>query len=143
MKDEGAFLVDRESEIRAEDPVLAFFVRKYRNRRGRFDDIHSKRLLAMRKKLGAAFTGTLQPGIRVTPPVPPVPGREEQGPVPLTSPETTEMDIDEPTGGEEDEGSQDGWLLDDGSSDEDEGPDAEGEELSAVLEGVPSLGVDR
>ncbi|KAF8212930.1 hypothetical protein K438DRAFT_1565919 [Mycena galopus ATCC 62051] len=143
MKDERAFLVDRESEIRAEDPVLAFFVRKYRNRRGRFDDIHSKRLLAMRKKLGAAFTGTLQPGIRVTPPVPPVPGREEQGPVPPTSPETTEMDIDEPTGGEEDEGSQDGWLLDDGSSDEDEGPDAEGEELSAVLEGVASLGVDR
>ncbi|KAF8170848.1 hypothetical protein K438DRAFT_1613611 [Mycena galopus ATCC 62051] len=143
MKDERAFLVDRESEIRAEDPVLAFFVRKYRNYRGRFDDIHSKRLLAMRKKLGAAFTGTLQPGIRVTPPVPPVPGREEQGPVPPTSPETTEMDIDEPTGGEEDEGSQDGWLLDDGSSDEDEGPDAEGEELSAVLEGVASLGVDR
>ncbi|KAF8169293.1 hypothetical protein K438DRAFT_1909518 [Mycena galopus ATCC 62051] len=131
MKDERAFLVDRESEIRAEDPVLAFFVWKYRNRR------------AMRKKLGAAFTGTLQPGIRVTPPVPPVPGREEQGPVPPTSPETTEMDIDEPTGGEEDEGSQDGWLLDDGSSDEDEGPDAEGEELSAVLEGVASLGVDR
>ncbi|KAF8153707.1 hypothetical protein K438DRAFT_1474734, partial [Mycena galopus ATCC 62051] len=65
MKDERAFLVDRESEIRAEDPVLAFFVRKYGNRRGRFDDIHSKRLLAMRKKLGAAFTGTLQPGIRV------------------------------------------------------------------------------
>ncbi|KAF8158710.1 hypothetical protein K438DRAFT_1910030 [Mycena galopus ATCC 62051] len=131
MKDERAFLVDRESEIRAEDPVLAFFVRKYRNRR------------AMRKKLGAAFTGTLQPGIRVTPPVPLVPGREEQGPVPPTLPETTEMDIDEPTGGEEDEGSQDGWLLDDGSSDEDEGPDAEGEELSAVLEGVASLGVDR
>ncbi|KAF8178302.1 hypothetical protein K438DRAFT_1908475 [Mycena galopus ATCC 62051] len=124
MKDERAFLVDRESEIRAEDPVLAFFVRKYQNRR------------AMRKKLGAAFTGTLQPGIRVTPPVPLVPGREEQGPVPPTSPETTEMDIDEPTGGEEDEGSQDGWLLDDGSSDEDEGPDAEGEELSAVLEGA-------
>ncbi|KAF8151136.1 hypothetical protein K438DRAFT_1623939 [Mycena galopus ATCC 62051] len=143
MKDERAFLVDRESEIRAEDPVLAFFVRKYRNRRGRFDHIHSKRLLAMRKKLAAAFTGTLQPGIRVTPPVPPVPGREEQGPVPPTSPETTEMDIDEPTGGEEDEESQDGWLLDDGSSDEDEGPDAEGEELSAVLEGVASLGVDR
>ncbi|KAF8163878.1 hypothetical protein K438DRAFT_1618050 [Mycena galopus ATCC 62051] len=143
MKDERAFLVHRESEIRAEDPVLVFFVWKYRNRRGRFDDIHSKRLLAMRKKLGAAFTGTLQPGIRVTPPVPPVPGREEQGPVPPTSPETTEMDIDEPTGGEEDEGSKDGWLLDDGSSDEDEGPDAEGEELSAVLEGVASLGVDR
>ncbi|KAF8197287.1 hypothetical protein K438DRAFT_1585303, partial [Mycena galopus ATCC 62051] len=29
MKDEQAFLVDRESEIRAEDPVLAFFVWKY------------------------------------------------------------------------------------------------------------------
>ncbi|KAF8187398.1 hypothetical protein K438DRAFT_1907534 [Mycena galopus ATCC 62051] len=124
-------LLDSYHKLQAEDPILAFFVRKYRNRR------------AMSKKLGAAFTGTLQPGIRVMPPVPPVPGHEEQGPVPPTSPETTEMDIDEPTGGEEDEGSQDEWLLDDGSSDEDEGPDAEGEELSAVLEGVASLGVDR
>ncbi|KAF8169309.1 hypothetical protein K438DRAFT_1774323 [Mycena galopus ATCC 62051] len=73
MKDERTFLVQRESEIKAQDLVLAFFIRK----------------------------------------------------------------------GEDDEGSQDEWLLDDGSSDEDEGPDAEGKELSAVLEGVASLGVDR
>ena len=154
MKDERTFLVQRESEIKAQDPVLAFFVRKYRNRRGRFDDVHSKRLQAMKDKLGPAFTGTLQPGIRVSPPVPPVPNPEEQGtvpsepsmppmPLPDVEPETMEMNIDEPAGGEDDEGSQDGWLLDDGSSDEDEGPDAEGEELSAVLEGVASLGVDR
>ncbi|KAF8207400.1 hypothetical protein K438DRAFT_1904642 [Mycena galopus ATCC 62051] len=154
MKDERTFLVQRESEIKAQDPVLAFFVRKYRNRRGRFDNVHSKRLQAMEDKLGPAFTGTLQPGIRVSPPVPLVPNPEEQGtvpsepsmppmPLPDVEPETTEMNIDEPAGGEDDEGSQDGWLLDDGSSDEDEGPDAEGEELSAVLEGVASLGVDR
>ncbi|KAF8168860.1 hypothetical protein K438DRAFT_1615960 [Mycena galopus ATCC 62051] len=154
MKDERTFLVQRESEIKAKDPVLAFFVRKYRNQRGRFDDVHSKRLQAMKDKLGPAFTGTLQPGIRVSPPVPPVPNPEEQGtvpseplmppmPLPDVEPETTEMNIDEPAGGEDDEGSHDRWLLDDGSSDEDEGPDAEGEELSAVLEGVASLGVDR
>ncbi|KAF8168794.1 hypothetical protein K438DRAFT_1774574 [Mycena galopus ATCC 62051] len=146
MKDKRTFLVQQESEIKAQDPVLAFFVRK-------FDDVHSKRLQAMKDKLGPAFTGTLQPGIRVSPPVPPVPNPEEQGtvpsepsmppmPLPDVEPETTEMNIDEPAGGEDDEGSQDGWLLDDGSSDEDEGPDAEGE-LSAVLEGVASLGVDR
>ncbi|KAF8193180.1 hypothetical protein K438DRAFT_1761887 [Mycena galopus ATCC 62051] len=108
----------------------------------------------MKDKLGPAFTGTLQPGIWVSPPVPLVPNPEEQGtvpseplmppmPPPEVEPETTEMNIDEPTGGEDDEGSQDGWLLDDGSSNEDEGPDAEGEEISAVLEGVASLGVDR
>ncbi|KAF8194720.1 hypothetical protein K438DRAFT_1446205, partial [Mycena galopus ATCC 62051] len=47
MKDERTFLVQRESEIKAEDPVLAFFPQKYRNRRGRFDNVHSKRLQAM------------------------------------------------------------------------------------------------
>ncbi|KAF8166947.1 hypothetical protein K438DRAFT_2064966 [Mycena galopus ATCC 62051] len=110
MKDERTFLVQRESEIKAQDPVLAFFVRKYRNRWGRFDDVHSKRLQAMKDKLGPAFTGTLQPGIRVSPPVPPVPNPEEQGtvpsepsmppmPLPDVEPETTEMNIDEPAGG--------------------------------------------
>ncbi|KAF8131317.1 hypothetical protein K438DRAFT_2132070 [Mycena galopus ATCC 62051] len=110
MKDERTFLVQRESEIKAQDPVLAFFVRKYRNQRGRFDDVHSKRLQAMKDKLGPAFTGTLQPGIRVPPPVPPVPNPEEQGtvpsepsmppmPLPDVEPETTEMNIDEPAGG--------------------------------------------
>ncbi|KAF8157616.1 hypothetical protein K438DRAFT_1986407 [Mycena galopus ATCC 62051] len=110
MKDERTFLVQWESEIKARDPVLAFFVRKYRNRRGRFDDVHSKRLQAMKDKLGPAFTGTLQPGIRVSPPVPPVPNPEEQGtvpsepsmppmPLPDVEPETTEMNIDEPAGG--------------------------------------------
>ncbi|KAF8177111.1 hypothetical protein K438DRAFT_1606782, partial [Mycena galopus ATCC 62051] len=29
MKDEWTFLVQRESEIKAEDPVLAFFIQKY------------------------------------------------------------------------------------------------------------------
>ncbi|KAF8146060.1 hypothetical protein K438DRAFT_1910759 [Mycena galopus ATCC 62051] len=119
MKDERTFLVQRESEIKAQDPVLAFFIRRYRNRRGRFDDVHSKRLQAMKDKLGPAFTGTLQPGIRVSPPVPLVPNPEEQGtvpsepsmppmPLPDAEPETTEMNIDEPPGGEDDEGSQDG-----------------------------------
>ncbi|KAF8171415.1 hypothetical protein K438DRAFT_2058405 [Mycena galopus ATCC 62051] len=75
--------------------------------------------------------------------VPPVPPMLPPMPPPEVEPETTGMNIDEPTGRENDEGSQDGRLLDNGSSDEDEGPDAEGEELSAVLEGVASLGVDR
>ncbi|KAF8187091.1 hypothetical protein K438DRAFT_1765224 [Mycena galopus ATCC 62051] len=79
-------------------------------------------------------------GQTLVPPVPPVP---PPMPPPEVEPETTEMNIDEPTGREDDEGSQDGWLLDNGSSDEDKGPDAEGEEISAVLEGVASLGVDR
>ncbi|KAF8160484.1 hypothetical protein K438DRAFT_1776470 [Mycena galopus ATCC 62051] len=122
MKDERAFLVNRDSEIRAEDPVLALLVRKYRNRRGR-------------NKLGAAFTGTLQPGIWCQ-----IVNNKGQCHRRYLK---QQMDIDEPTGGEEDVGSQGGWLLDDGSSDEDEGRDAEGEELSAVLEGVASLGVDR
>ncbi|KAF8173516.1 hypothetical protein K438DRAFT_1438475, partial [Mycena galopus ATCC 62051] len=47
MKNERTFLVQRESEIKAEDQVLAFFIRKYRNCQGRFDNVHSKRLQAM------------------------------------------------------------------------------------------------
>ncbi|KAF8217892.1 hypothetical protein K438DRAFT_1747148 [Mycena galopus ATCC 62051] len=124
---------ERESEIKAEDPVLAFFVQK-------FDNVQSRRLQAMKNKLAPAFTGTLQPGIWVSPPVLLVKNPEEQGTVP-SEPPMPPMPLLE-GGREDDEGSQDRWLLDDGSSDEDEGPDAEGEELSAVLEGVASLGVD-
>ncbi|KAF8184332.1 hypothetical protein K438DRAFT_1907876 [Mycena galopus ATCC 62051] len=102
-QDKRTFLVQWESEIKAQDPVLAFFVRK-------FDNVHSKRLQAIKDKLGPALTGTLQPGIRVSPPVPLVPNPEEQGtvpsepsmppmPLPDVEPETTEMNIDEPAGG--------------------------------------------
>ncbi|KAF8180664.1 hypothetical protein K438DRAFT_1768211 [Mycena galopus ATCC 62051] len=44
-----------------------------------------------------------------------------------------QMDVDEGVEGQEDEGSQDGWLLEDGSSDVDEGTDTEEEEWSEVF----------
>ncbi|KAJ7491430.1 hypothetical protein B0H11DRAFT_1646836, partial [Mycena galericulata] len=52
MRDEREFLVKKEAEVRAEDPDLAFFVKKYRLRRGRFDNIHMRRLEGLKRKLG-------------------------------------------------------------------------------------------
>ncbi|KAJ7690095.1 hypothetical protein B0H17DRAFT_1160032 [Mycena rosella] len=52
--DEKIFLLAKEAEIIQMDPHLAYFIRKYRNQRGR----------SMKKKLGSWFTGTLEPGVR-------------------------------------------------------------------------------
>ncbi|KAF8178837.1 hypothetical protein K438DRAFT_1769293 [Mycena galopus ATCC 62051] len=118
-------LEQAREEIQRPNIEIRRFVTHMKNERTflvRFDNVHSKRLQAMKDKLGPAFTGTLQPGIRVSPPVPLVRNPEEQGtvpseppmppmPPPEVEPETTEMNIDELTMREDDEGSQDGWLI--------------------------------
>jgi hypothetical protein len=43
----------------------------------------------------------------------------------------------------DDEGSENGWLDGNGSSDHDEGLDAQGEELGEVMEGVALLALDK
>jgi hypothetical protein len=136
MRDEKRFLLEREAEVAVENPDLAAFIRKYRWQRGRFDDILMKRLLAMKKKLGARFTGSLHPGVRLAPVAP-------NQPVDSETINVDKMEDDESDGGEDEEGSQDGWVDDDGESDDDEGEDACGEELSEVMQGVALLGVDR
>ncbi|KAJ7671816.1 hypothetical protein B0H14DRAFT_3538139 [Mycena olivaceomarginata] len=52
--DEKAFLDGKVIEVEARDPHLAFFVREYQSRRGRFDEGHIKKLMEMASKLGGA-----------------------------------------------------------------------------------------
>ncbi|KAJ7348547.1 hypothetical protein DFH08DRAFT_914340 [Mycena albidolilacea] len=103
MKDEREFLLAKEAEILPDDPTLAFFIGKYRRQRGRYDKIHTKHFYAIRQKLGNRFTADLTPGERADP--------TSASP----SPET--------------DGSENGWLDGDGSSDDNESEDAWGEEL--------------
>ncbi|KAJ6461948.1 hypothetical protein C8R47DRAFT_1180494 [Mycena vitilis] len=124
--DEKEFLVRREAEIMEEDPVLAYFVGKYRMERGRFDDIHMQRFQALKKKLGPKFTGSLEPGTRrakinVT--------RTKEGA------RSVQEEMEVPVG----ESEEDQWV----DNDEGEGETAEGEELSEALEGISLLAIDK
>ncbi|KAK7022491.1 hypothetical protein R3P38DRAFT_2532722 [Favolaschia claudopus] len=64
IRDEKEFLVKKEEEVKKTDPDLAFFVRQYRMRRGRFDELHMAKLQELKKELRGRFTGTLEPGVR-------------------------------------------------------------------------------
>jgi hypothetical protein len=141
IRDEREFLVGKEAEVLPTDPNLAFFIHKYRLRRGRFDVTHLKRLQTMATKLGPLFTGTLVPGVRRT---------EEEL-------EVEEMEVDPPA---EDRAAaeaeaitvsaeieradvEDDWE-DMVSDDEDynEGEIAEGETLAEITEQVLSIAND-
>ncbi|KAJ7855512.1 hypothetical protein B0H14DRAFT_2296060, partial [Mycena olivaceomarginata] len=69
IRDEKVFLDGKVIEVEARDPHLAFFVREYQSRQGRFDEGYIKKLTEMASKLGGRFTGSLSPGIRLAPPV--------------------------------------------------------------------------
>lgn len=61
--DERDFLLQKEEELSHTDPYLAHQVRLYRSERGRFDEVHMKRLTAFARSKRWKFTGTLAPGI--------------------------------------------------------------------------------
>ncbi|KAJ7358217.1 hypothetical protein DFH08DRAFT_687480, partial [Mycena albidolilacea] len=43
MKDEREFFLEKEAEILLEDPTLTFFIGKYHQQCGQYDEIHMKR----------------------------------------------------------------------------------------------------
>ncbi|KAF7361100.1 hypothetical protein MSAN_01141400 [Mycena sanguinolenta] len=141
MRDEHSFLVKKEQEKTAADPMLAFFIRRYRYRCGCFDDVHLKRLKTMKKKLGPQFTGMLSLGVHAPSSVVPFADDtlhlESDGD---PEPEGNQMDIDD-EGAEDDDGSEDDWLAEDGSEDGREY--ANREELAAAIEGVALVAIDR
>lgn len=128
IRDEKEFLLKKEAEVKETDPHLAFFVRRYRNLRGRFDEVHTDRLKKMVKKLGHRFTGTLVPGIQLVPEQPS---------------EELEMEVEgcveegEETKTAEDEG----WVSE--HSDNEEGEDYEDEQLAEAMETVMVLATDK
>ncbi|KAJ7712388.1 hypothetical protein B0H14DRAFT_3523963 [Mycena olivaceomarginata] len=127
IRDEKVFLDGKVIEVEARDPHLAFFVREYQSRRGRFDKGHIKKLTEMASKLGGRFTGSLSPRIRLAPPVA----------------ETENMDVSEGFQAVEEE--EESWeieTLDADNDGEDEGEEAEEEELAEILETVLTLATD-
>jgi hypothetical protein len=149
MKDEREFLLAKEAEILPDDPTLAFFIGKYRRQRGRYDEIHTKCFYAIRQKLGNRFTADLTPGERADPtsasPSPEtdvIPTVSRQSHPASTASVSGAMDVDMDLASDN-EGSENGWLDGDGSSDDDEGEDARGEELGEVMEGVALLALDK
>ncbi|KAJ7320975.1 hypothetical protein DFH08DRAFT_818795 [Mycena albidolilacea] len=143
------FLLAKEAEILPDDPTLAFFIGKYRWQRGRYDEIHTKRFYAIRQKLGNRFTADLTPGERADPtsvsPSPEtdvIPTVSRQSHPALTASVSGAMDVDMDLASDN-EGSENGWLDGDGSSDDDEGENARGEELGEVMEGVALLALEK
>ncbi|KAJ7050142.1 hypothetical protein C8F01DRAFT_1213045 [Mycena amicta] len=66
IRDENQRLRRLEAELReAGDIPLAVQVEIYRQRRSIFDGVHLQRFRELARKHGAAFTGTLQPGMEV------------------------------------------------------------------------------
>ncbi|KAK7052690.1 hypothetical protein R3P38DRAFT_3306336 [Favolaschia claudopus] len=119
MRDEREFLLKKEAEVTASDPVLGFFISRYRWQRARFDDAHVDRLNQMAKDLGEGFTGSLLPGTRLTPaPAPPEVADQE-------------MTVEEVERGEEE------W--EDDSDGDDEVEEVEGEGIAAIIDGITAL----
>ncbi|KAJ7195687.1 hypothetical protein GGX14DRAFT_537230 [Mycena pura] len=115
MRDEKLFLDHHVRVVAETDPILAFFIRRYQERRGRFDEGHKKRLAKMAKKMGRNFTGTLIPGKRVI--------EEEEEQISFSEEDDEEWEDEE-------------W-------EDEEGEDAEDEELAEMMETVLVLATDR
>ncbi|KAJ7703823.1 hypothetical protein B0H16DRAFT_1668373 [Mycena metata] len=60
-----AFLTAKEVEFRESNPALSWCIRWYQFRRERYDLTHMERFQNLAKKVGARFTGTLEPGVRL------------------------------------------------------------------------------
>ncbi|KAJ7310166.1 hypothetical protein DFH08DRAFT_823197 [Mycena albidolilacea] len=126
-EDEREFLLAKEAEILPEDPTLAFFIGKYLRQRGRYDEIYTKCFYVIRQKLGNRFTADLTPGERADPtsasPSPEtdvIPTISRQSHPASTASVSGAMDVDMDLASDN-EGSENGWLDGDGSSDDNRG----------------------
>lgn len=63
LRDESRFLSDCEVQVQGYDPALAYQIHLHRMERGRFNIIHTRRLIEI-SRLGG-FTGSILPGIAV------------------------------------------------------------------------------
>jgi hypothetical protein len=142
MKDERESLLAKEAEILQEDPTLAFFIGKYRWQRGQYDKTHMKCFYAIRQKLGSRCTADLMPREQADPtsasPSPKtgvIPTVSRESHPASTASVSGAMDVDMDLASDN-EGSENSWLDGNGSSDDDEGEDAQREELGEVMEGV-------
>jgi hypothetical protein len=67
LRDDREFLVSREKKIAETDPGLAWCVRRHRQQCERYDTIHLQCLNKFAVKAGSRFTGTLVPGMALSP----------------------------------------------------------------------------
>ncbi|KAJ7216257.1 hypothetical protein C8J57DRAFT_1440557 [Mycena rebaudengoi] len=61
IRDKRVFLLKKEAEIQETNPVLAFFIGRYRQEHGRFDASHLKRFARFATKIGPRFMADLTP----------------------------------------------------------------------------------
>ncbi|KAJ7266177.1 hypothetical protein C8J57DRAFT_1436117 [Mycena rebaudengoi] len=136
IRDERVFFIEKENALKESDPALAFFVRRHRFERERFDTVHMDRFKKLEKKLGARFTGTLEPGVRLvqTAPLPTsMEGVEETGKEAAEMAAVDLADRMERLAVEEDSDSE--W-------EEYDGDDAEEERVAELIETVLTAATD-
>ncbi|KAF7361097.1 hypothetical protein MSAN_01141000 [Mycena sanguinolenta] len=133
IQDEDRFLQKTAEKYKESDPALAFQISAYWQRRGRSDHIHMQRLWALAKTPG--FIGSLVPGISVERKEARRVARETQ----QTQPVEVEMEV------EVVEEVRDRWTMenDEEWEEDNEGEEAEGETVSALLYQMSVLSVDR
>ncbi|KAJ6528680.1 hypothetical protein DFH09DRAFT_1327690 [Mycena vulgaris] len=132
IRDEKEILDSRAELMERTDPDLAYFVRQYQWKRGRFNAGHIQRLVAMQKKLGQRFTGTLQPGERIRGPIQTGRGMEGMDDDDDEAEAEELRELVERLGKEEEEDTWEDYI----------GEEAEDEELSEMLETVLGVASD-
>ncbi|KAJ7160682.1 hypothetical protein C8R43DRAFT_1086815 [Mycena crocata] len=139
IRDEKEFLVAKEEEVRKTSPILAFFIKRYRNQRGRFDNIHLRRLHSLPKILKGAFTGTLVPGVHKASTEAPVDEMDVDPIVPEGEEEAIAAEMARGMAAERSAYDEDGWETDD---EDDEGEDKEDEQVAEITERFVILAMD-
>lgn len=132
IRDEKEILDSRAELMERTDPDLAYFVCQYQWKRGRFNAGHIQRLVAMQKKLGQRFTGTLQPGDRIRGPIQTGRGMEGMDDDDDEAEAEELRELVERLGKEEEEDTWEDYI----------GEEAEDEELSEMLETVLGVASD-
>ncbi|KAJ7439623.1 hypothetical protein B0H11DRAFT_1751794 [Mycena galericulata] len=134
IRDERDFLIRIATELDSTDPTLAYFVREFQWKRGRFDEMHLERFKKLAEKAGSRFTGSLVPGRRLHAAVE-VPAAPMEGVV-----ETQRIREEAVSRGLVEEMSR--LRINEEGNDDDVGERAEGEELAECMERVLLTGID-
>ncbi|KAJ6447723.1 hypothetical protein C8R45DRAFT_850706, partial [Mycena sanguinolenta] len=132
IEDEDQFLPKKEKEYKDSEPALAVQISRYRQRRARSDDKHMQQFWALAKTPG--FTGSLLPRRSVE-------WQEIQRASRAAAEE--EMEVEEPELSEVQ--SRYRWVPEEEGEwedEDDEGEEAQGEAVSALLYQMPVLSVD-
>jgi len=129
MRDEDAYLLKKESDLREAAPLIANHIALRREDRGRFNDLHLQRFRKL--SLLPGFTGSLLPGV----------SRDMATEVINADDGEGRMDEIESTRAD-DAGMVDGRNTNEGDDEDGEDEDQEDQELATLLYSVLSISTD-